>query len=106
MPRYESGIALPSELGACLRIDQLTLLIGQDSPVATNPAWCGWTYPGRLSKTPLPMAWHDSLLFPVAPLPLTLPVVSSTMATACCLSEVALVARAATITWWVLSTTA
>ena len=60
-------------LGACLRIDQLTLLIGQDSPVATNPAWCGWTYPGRLSKTPLPMAWHDSLLFPVAPLPLTLP---------------------------------
>ena len=52
------------------------------------------------------MAWHDSLLFPVAPLPLTLPVVSSTMATACCLSEVALVARAATITWWVLSTTA
>ena len=60
-------------LGACLRIDQLTVLIGQDSPVATDPAWCGWTYPGRLSKTPLPMAWHDSLLFPVAPLPLTLP---------------------------------
>ena len=69
-PGYEK---VYNDLGACLRIDQLTVLIGQDSPVATDPAWCGWTYPGRVSKTPLPMAWHDSLLFPVAPLPLTLP---------------------------------
>ena len=72
-PPQFSPLRIPPLLGACLRIDQLTVLIGQDSPVATDPAWCGWTYPGRVSKTPLPMAWHDSLLFPVAPLPLTLP---------------------------------
>ena len=36
----------------------------------------------------------------------TLPVASTTMATPCCLSDGWLVARAATITWCSLSTTA
>ena len=35
-----------------------------------------------------------------------LPMVSSSRDTACCLSDVRLVARAATITWWTPSTTA
>ena len=56
-------------LAARLRIDRLAVSVSRDYPAATILAWCGRAHPGCFSKIPLPMARHDSWLFPVAPLP-------------------------------------
>ena len=47
--------------------------VSRDYPAATVLAWCGRAHADCRLKIPLPIARHVSRLFPVAPLPRTLP---------------------------------